>query len=469
MEENTQNKIDRQEKYLSLAEAAKEWKVSHDYLRFLIFKKKLQGLKIGRNWVTTHEWLNACLRANGHTSFKQKNQTKKITHVLKGDTTQILAKKDNPLPRVEPAAQPTPIRREQTHPDTFLRVHVKKHFRDFLFSLRHRAYIKVRMASAFLIFAPITVISLAVSVLFLYHSASFLKIHAHDRFIMKKIPEVFSYAVDASYADMAGLISQNFFSAFFASVPHSFASLIAQLRTAVKPSPQPAAISLESTGVQQSDLSQGIATPLRIKEDDAEDGDIISFTQGVYGLSTQSFDANVFGVVSVDAPLTIGILKKDGSLPVVSSGRSRVRVSTIRGLIHKGDFITTSVIPGIGVKADDSSGYVLGVATEDFTEKDQEKIGKIPVAIAIHMRTLPVQSTPRSRVTLRYLLSFVIAIGSIIVGFIYFGKVARSGVEALGRNPLAARLIGFGVFFDLLLTLSIIGIGTVIAYTIIIF
>ena len=75
MEEKNQNKISGYKGYRSLAEAAKERGVSQDYLRFLIFKKKLQGQKMGRNWVTTNEWLDACLRANGHTTFKQKNKS----------------------------------------------------------------------------------------------------------------------------------------------------------------------------------------------------------------------------------------------------------------------------------------------------------------------------------------------------------------------------------------------------------
>ncbi|MDP3710832.1 MAG: hypothetical protein Q8R29_03900, partial [bacterium] len=45
-------------KYLSLAEAAKIKKVSSDYLRFLIFKKQLNGVKSGRNWVTTIAWMD---------------------------------------------------------------------------------------------------------------------------------------------------------------------------------------------------------------------------------------------------------------------------------------------------------------------------------------------------------------------------------------------------------------------------
>ncbi|MEK7560490.1 MAG: hypothetical protein AAB539_00865, partial [Patescibacteria group bacterium] len=46
------------EKFLSLFDAARQRGVSRDYLRFLIFKKQLHGIKLGRNWVTTDAWLD---------------------------------------------------------------------------------------------------------------------------------------------------------------------------------------------------------------------------------------------------------------------------------------------------------------------------------------------------------------------------------------------------------------------------
>jgi len=46
--------------YRSLADIAKEFKVSQDYLRFLIFKKRLRAAKFGRNWFTTRVWMEEC-------------------------------------------------------------------------------------------------------------------------------------------------------------------------------------------------------------------------------------------------------------------------------------------------------------------------------------------------------------------------------------------------------------------------
>ena len=43
--------------YISLHEAAKLTNYSQDYISLLCRQKKLKGTKIGRNWVTTKEWV----------------------------------------------------------------------------------------------------------------------------------------------------------------------------------------------------------------------------------------------------------------------------------------------------------------------------------------------------------------------------------------------------------------------------
>jgi hypothetical protein len=44
--------------YISLAEGAEHSGYSQDYLRFRIRQGKLKAKKIGRNWLTTKEWLD---------------------------------------------------------------------------------------------------------------------------------------------------------------------------------------------------------------------------------------------------------------------------------------------------------------------------------------------------------------------------------------------------------------------------
>ena len=49
--------------YISLRQASKLCEYSQDYLNLLVRKRKLRALKIGRNWVTTSEWLESYLQS----------------------------------------------------------------------------------------------------------------------------------------------------------------------------------------------------------------------------------------------------------------------------------------------------------------------------------------------------------------------------------------------------------------------
>ena len=52
--------------YISLHEAAKLTSYSQDYISLLCRQKKLKGIKMGRNWVTTKEWVESYInRTNG--------------------------------------------------------------------------------------------------------------------------------------------------------------------------------------------------------------------------------------------------------------------------------------------------------------------------------------------------------------------------------------------------------------------
>ena len=53
-------------------------------------------------------------------------------------------------------------------------------------------------------------------------------------------------------------------------------------------------------------------------------------------------------------------------------------------------------------------------------------------------------------------------------GFIYFGKMSKTGVEAIGRNPLAGKQIQFNVILHLAVTVAIVLAGLAMAYFILI-
>ena len=61
----------------------------------------------------------------------------------------------------------------------------------------------------------------------------------------------------------------------------------------------------------------------------------------------------------------------------------------------------------------------------------------------------------------------IVVLLSFVLGIFSFGRVANTGVEALGRNPLAGRMIQLGIVVNALITVAIIGAGMFIAYVIV--
>ncbi len=231
----------------------------------------------------------------------------------------------------------------------------------------------------------------------------------------------------------------------------------------------------------QTDVSGGIALPIVINDTNVKDGDIITATSEGYKLSNYAYDPSVIGVVSDNPAVSLEDLTGK-SRPVIKAGRALVRVSTINGPIKKNDYITASLIPGVGQKSD-VNGFVIGIALENYENTNSNAISKIYVSVDPHynasfiaVRTNLIQNlksvtgTPllSPLTTLRYILAALITIISFVLGFIYFGRIARTGVEALGRNPLAARMIQFGIILNVLLTAGIVLVGIGISYLILI-
>lgn len=226
--------------------------------------------------------------------------------------------------------------------------------------------------------------------------------------------------------------------------------------------------------------SLGVGIPIQV-EGDVQAGDIICSANGGLVLCSEPYQPSIYGVVSKSPPVALESPDFDGPL-ALTTGEAIVRVSTINGNIAKGDIITTSRIPGVGQKAT-VNGFALGVALEAFESSSPEDIGQILVSINIHPTSSFVGS--RSNLvanirqalsspvvapldSLRYLLAFMVALISFALGFVYFGRVVRSGVEAIGRNPLASRTIQITIFVNIVVTIVIVLTGLAISLLILI-
>ena len=234
------------------------------------------------------------------------------------------------------------------------------------------------------------------------------------------------------------------------------------------------------TNVRAAD-STGVALSVPVDGGNGEPGNILSYIDGKYVLTLEPYDSFMYGVITDASVISIKDLDlgDENSKLVTSFGESIVKVTGANGSIKKGDYITGSNVPGAGQKAD-KSGYVLGVALEDFSGSSESDVGDLLVFIDIksaYIENVKVNLIEALRgggmapflspvTSLRYILAALLVVGSFIIGFSSFGKTSGSSIEALGRNPLAKRSIRTAVIFNFFLTFTVMLVGFIISYLI---
>lgn len=230
----------------------------------------------------------------------------------------------------------------------------------------------------------------------------------------------------------------------------------------------------------QGDItSSAVAITLPIEGEVAEGSVLCSGRQSV-GLCQIELSTSIYAVVSGKPAVALESDLVENSYLVVDSGKAKVRVSNKNGNIISGELLTSSEIPGVAVKAD-RNGYVLGTALEDYQASSEDQIGTILVSINIHPSSSFTDDrsnllevlrkglaapllTPLS--ALRYILASFVTIASFLLGFTYFGRLAKAAIDAIGRNPLAHKTINLTVIFHILVTIIIALAGIGIAYLI---
>lgn len=224
----------------------------------------------------------------------------------------------------------------------------------------------------------------------------------------------------------------------------------------------------------------GIAKQVAIQDKDVRAGYIISSGEGGFFTSKKTYDQGIVGVVTASPAAsfnTNALDAKDKRYFVLDSGTSHVYVSSINGNIKKGDYITSSNIPGVGMRST-RTGFVLGSSLENYSSKDPKTIKKINVDL--NPRIIASQRVAKNPLVdignlsiveltedplnyLRYVIAALVIIISFFFGFFVFGRIAARGLEALGRNPLAARVIQLGIALNVLITVIIIAAGIIVA------
>lgn len=224
-----------------------------------------------------------------------------------------------------------------------------------------------------------------------------------------------------------------------------------------------------------------------IADTGAKEGDILIFSPEKGLTRTElPYDIHIFGVLHKEPVIVFQRIDASGSTPVIRTGVSRVNVTTYNGAIKKGDYITSSVTHGLGMKVT-QSGHVLGVALEDFGE-DQNcrpdpkscEQGQIQVAIRIEYADV---TNPRAVNRLfeyigtaffrssqdpegfgqiiKYVVAGGINLATVTFGLFVVSRSISKAVEAIGRNPLAKRSIYLSVGLNIFIILTIITFGII--------
>lgn len=231
-------------------------------------------------------------------------------------------------------------------------------------------------------------------------------------------------------------------------------------------------------GLEKSGI--GVARMVEVKDKNVKDGSILTYSPQGAVPSDTAYDPQVLGVVTRNAGIILNTVGDDKTVPVIADGIVFVIVSSQQGAIKKGDQIASSTIAGVGVKAV-KSGYVLGSAMEDYTNSDPKKTGLIAVSLNLHyfnskptlagtlsdifkIAILPTKDSPAP--VFKYIVAALVVLGSLVLGFLTFGRTAAKGVEALGRNPAASAVIHLGIIFNVGLVVIIVGAGLLIGFLI---
>jgi len=228
--------------------------------------------------------------------------------------------------------------------------------------------------------------------------------------------------------------------------------------------------------------STSISTPVQINEGEVKNGSLVCTGNSGFKLCDTIAEGSMAGVISTEALGSVEITDLDNTYPMVDSGIVAVRVSALAGNISANDLVTSSEIAGVAEKAI-RNGYVLGTALEDFSPSNPEDQGLILVSVNIHpaigiagfrsnlldtLRSGSAASILEPLASLRYILAAMVVVVSFILGFVYFGRVAREGVNALGRNPLASRSIQISIIMNIILMIVIVLVGLGLGYLILV-
>ncbi len=156
---------------------------------------------------------------------------------------------------------------------------------------------------------------------------------------------------------------------------------------------------LVTRGTMTASSNPDIAETINIDDQSIESGDIVSsnsynpdaenpYYKAVASKSSTEYQPSMIGIISEDPSFLIRTKSskpisdkwEENERPMVIAGRIPVKITTANGNIRAGDPITSSNIPGVGMKAT-KAGRIIGIALQDYSNSDTSNVGKVLVLL----------------------------------------------------------------------------------------
>jgi hypothetical protein len=200
----------------------------------------------------------------------------------------------------------------------------------------------------------------------------------------------------------------------------------------------------------------------------------------------------VIGVTTTPGSDLVTVVSGPDQVYVQTTGEVDAFVSDINGEVKTGDLLTISPLRGVLMKADNSTATVVGIALENMTDQESEVVtvdetgGQRDVQVVTlrinldHKAASNQQAnttdsslsrvgeavTGRDVTEVRVLAGMVIFLIVLVAeGGIIYGAVS-SAITAMGRNPMARKIILKEVVRVVLIALMVLGLGVLAIYAV---
>lgn len=205
--------------------------------------------------------------------------------------------------------------------------------------------------------------------------------------------------------------------------------------------------------------------------------------------ATQESEERAVGVVTTIDDALITVASAKAKVLIETEGEVEAYVSDVGGLVRKGDLLTLSPLKGILMKASDTSPTILAVSNADFViEASQEytftdaqvksaRISRLTVSLNRKAtgnnsqviadttlrkigRSIVGKDVGEIRVLIALIIFFIVLIAE---GGILYGAIS-SAIIALGRNPLAGKIIRRELIRVVFIAFVVLGVGLLSIY-----